>query len=45
MSAKASFALRGQNPNILTYIANLSNNKIFTPPEFTNQMLNTLAKT
>lgn len=42
MSGKASFALRGRNPDVLTCIANLSNDEVFTPPEFANQMLDTL---
>lgn len=40
---QASFALRGRNPDVLTCIANLSNDEVFTPPEFANQMLDTLA--
>lgn len=44
MSDKASFALRGRNPDVLTCIANLSNDEVFTPPEFANQMLDTLAE-
>ena len=44
MSAQAGFALRGRNPDVLTCIANLSNDEVFTPPEFANRMLNTLAK-
>lgn len=43
MTIKASFALRGRNPDVLTCIANLSNDEVFTPPEFANQMLDTLA--
>lgn len=43
MSTRASFALRGRNPDVLTCIANLSNDEIFTPPEFANRMLDTLA--
>lgn len=39
----AAFALRGHNPDVLTCIANLSNDEVFTPPEFANQMLDTLA--
>jgi len=34
--------LRGRNPDVLTCIANLSNDEVFTPPEFANQMLDTL---
>jgi len=43
MTTKASFALRGRNPDVLTCIANLSNDEVFTPPELANRMLNTLA--
>ena len=45
MSAKAGFALRGRNPDVLTCIANLSNDEVFTPPELANRMLDTLAET
>ena len=44
MSTQAGFALRGRNPDVLTCIANLSNDEVFTPPEFANQMLDTLAE-
>jgi Eco57I restriction endonuclease. len=44
MSAQASFALRSRNPDVLTCIANLSNDEVFTPPEFANRMLDTLAE-
>lgn len=40
---QAPFSLRGHNPDVLTCIANLSNDEVFTPPEFANQMLDTLA--
>jgi site-specific DNA-methyltransferase (adenine-specific) len=40
---QAQFALRGRNPDVLTCIANLSNDEVFTPPEFANRMLDTLA--
>jgi site-specific DNA-methyltransferase (adenine-specific) len=40
---QASFSLRGRNPDVLTCIANLSNDEVFTPPEFANRMLDTLA--
>lgn len=43
MSDQASFALRSRNPDVLTCIANLSNDEVFTPPEFANRMLDTLA--
>lgn len=36
------FTLRGRNPDVLTCIANLSNDEVFTPPEFANRMLDTL---
>ena len=39
----APFTLRGHNPDVLTCIANLSNDEVFTPPEFANQMFDTLA--
>ena len=44
MSAQANFTLRSRNPDVLTCIANLSNDEVFTPPEFANRMLDTLAK-
>ena len=43
MSSQAGFSLRGRNPDVLTCIANLSNDEVFTPPEFANRMLDTLA--
>lgn len=44
MSDQASFTLRGRNPDVLTCIANLSNDEVFTPPELANRMLDTLAE-
>jgi site-specific DNA-methyltransferase (adenine-specific) len=44
MSAQASFVLRGRNPDVLTCIANLSNDEVFTPPEFANRMLDRVAE-
>lgn len=44
MNTQASFSLRGRNPDVLTCIANLSNDEVFTPPEFANRMLDTLAE-
>jgi site-specific DNA-methyltransferase (adenine-specific) len=44
MSTQASFALRGRNPDVLTCIANLSNDEVFTPPELANRILDTLAE-
>lgn len=39
---QATFALRGHNPDVLTCIANLSNDEVFTPPQFANHMLDSL---
>lgn len=44
MNEQAKFALQGRNPDILTCIANLSNDEVFTPPDFANRMLDTLAE-
>jgi len=44
MSDQASFTLRSRNPDVLTCIANLSNDEVFTPPELANKMLDTLAE-
>ncbi len=44
MTGQASFTLRGRNPDVLTCIANLSNDEVFTPPEFANRMLDTLTE-
>lgn len=41
--AQAPFALRRHNPDVLTCIANLSNDEVFTPPEMANAMLDLLA--
>lgn len=41
---QAPFALRGHNPDVLTCIANLSNDEVFTPPELANAMLDLLAQ-
>ena len=43
MNIEEGFALRGRNPDVLTCIANLSNDEVFTPPEFANRMLDTVA--
>ena len=40
---QAGFHLRGRNPDVLSCIANLSNDEVFTPPEFANRMLDNLA--
>ena len=39
VAPKAEFTLRGFNPDVLTCIANLSNDEVFTPPALANQML------
>lgn len=44
MIEQAHFTLHGRNPDVLTCIANLSNDEVFTPPEFANRMLDTLAE-
>ncbi len=44
MSEQAAFTLRGRNPDVLMCIANLSNDEVFTPPEFANRMLDMLAQ-
>jgi site-specific DNA-methyltransferase (adenine-specific) len=44
VTEQAAFALRGHNPDVLTCIANLSNDEVFTPPEFANEMLDTLER-
>jgi site-specific DNA-methyltransferase (adenine-specific) len=45
MSTQSAIVLRGRNPDILTCIANLSNDEVFTPPELANQMLDALTAT
>ena len=35
----APLAFRGHNPDVLTCIANLSNDEVFTPPALANAML------
>ncbi|MDH5753513.1 MAG: restriction endonuclease, partial [Deltaproteobacteria bacterium] len=37
MIEQAGFTLRGRNPDVLSCIANLSNDEVFTPPEFANR--------
>jgi len=44
MSTQGNFVLRGRNPDVLTCIANLSNDEVFTPPEFANRMLDAVAE-
>lgn len=42
MDQRAGFFLHNRNPDVLTSIANLSNDEVFTPPSFANQMLDTV---
>ena len=44
MTKQATVSLRGRNPDVLTCIANLSNDEVFTPPDFAGKMLDTLAE-
>lgn len=45
MNGKVAFSVRGgRNPDVLTCIANLSNDEVFTPPEFANRMLDNVEK-
>ena len=44
MNGKARLSIRGRNPDVLTCIANLSNDEVFTPPQFANRILDTLAE-
>jgi len=44
MNEQVSFTLRGRNPDVLTCIANLSNDEVFTPPEVAGRMLDMLAQ-
>jgi Eco57I restriction-modification methylase len=43
VTEQAAFSLRNRNPDVLTCIANLSNDEVFTPPELASQMLDILA--
>ena len=40
--SKSEFTLKGYNPDVLTCIASLSSDEVFTPPAFANQILDTL---
>ena len=42
MSPQASFTLRARNPDVLTCIATLSNDEVFTPNSLINEMLDKL---
>ena len=39
---KANFTLKGRNPDILTCIANLSNDEVFTPPSVAGKLLDNI---
>jgi hypothetical protein len=41
-SPRTPFTLKGRNPDVLTSIANLSNDQVFTPPDVANRMIDTL---
>ncbi len=43
-AAKAALSLRGRNPDVLTCIANLSNDEVPTPPDLAKKMLDTVAE-
>ncbi len=43
MSDQVPFTLGNRNPDVLTCIANLSNDEVFTPPDVTNKMLDLIA--
>ena len=42
--ANTALVFRGRNPDVLTCIANLSNDEVFTPPELANRMLDGVAQ-
>jgi len=44
VAEQAGFQLRNRNPDVLPCIANLSNDEVFTPPEFANRMLDLVAE-
>ncbi|OZD82140.1 restriction endonuclease [Rhodococcus sp. 05-339-2] len=41
---QSPYAIRTRNPDVLSCIANLSNDEVFTPPDVANLMLDTLAQ-
>lgn len=41
---QTAYAMRTRNPDVLSCIANLSNDEVFTPPGLANRMLDTLAE-
>ncbi len=44
MTKQAAFALRTRNPDVLTCIANLSSDEVFTPPVFAGRMLDAVGQ-
>jgi hypothetical protein len=44
MTEQAPFALSSYNPDVLSCIANLSNDEVFTPPELANHILDRVAE-
>jgi len=42
--SQALFATKAYNPDVLTCIANLSSDEVFTPPELANQIIDSLEK-
>jgi hypothetical protein len=44
MSEQVAIRLRGRNPDVLSCIANLSNDEVFTLPQFANQMLDRITE-
>ncbi|MDR0625936.1 MAG: Eco57I restriction-modification methylase domain-containing protein [Bifidobacteriaceae bacterium] len=44
MADRLALAFRGRNPDVLTCIADLSNDEVFTPPSLANQMLDGIAE-
>ena len=44
MNSQVGLNFRLHNPDVLTCIANLSNDEVFTPPDLANRMLDTLAE-
>ncbi len=43
MTDQVAFSLRNRNPDVLTCIANLSSDEVFTPPELAGHMLDLVA--
>lgn len=41
---QATFSLQNHNPDVITCIANLSSDEVFTPPEFANLMLDNIER-